>query len=80
VPNPTSFSKLLAFLERLQEAKSAFNLKYIRNDTICVVVEVPGQKWEVEFFEDGAVEIEIFKSDGEILDESAFEKLWPLTE
>lgn len=55
VPNPTGFSKLLTFLERLHVTKTAFNLKYIRDDTFCVHVVIPGERREVEFYEDGEV-------------------------
>jgi hypothetical protein len=35
-----------------------------------VEISVPGQKWEVEFMQDGTVEIEKFMTTVEILDES----------
>jgi hypothetical protein len=41
-----------------------------------VGVTVPGERWEIEFMADGEVEIEIFKSDGEIHDDSIIEDLF----
>jgi hypothetical protein len=35
----------------------------IQGDAFMVITDVPGQKWEVEFFADGDVELELFKSD-----------------
>ena len=40
-----------------------------------VMVTVPGERWEVEFYEDGTVEIETFKSTGEIYSDSEDSKL-----
>jgi hypothetical protein len=39
----------------------------IRDEAIMVFVVIPGCRWEVEFFEDGSVEAEAFRSDGEIV-------------
>ncbi len=41
-----------------------------------VEVAVPGERWEVEFFADGNVEIEKFISNAEILDEKVLEQLF----
>jgi len=60
---------LFDFLRRLEQAKIFFKLERIRDQTIMVHVVVPGQRWEVEFFEDGEVEIEIFRSNG-VVDET----------
>lgn len=40
-----------------------------------LLVSVPGERWEIEFLEDGQVEVEIFQSDGQILDKDALSKL-----
>lgn len=48
--------------------------------TIVVEVSVPGERWEVEFFEDGHLEIERFRSDGQIDDERVLEDLWRMAE
>jgi hypothetical protein len=31
-----------------------------------VEIAVPGERWEVEFLEDGAIEVEVFRSSGSI--------------
>jgi hypothetical protein len=71
-----NLGKLLSFLTRLNEAHISHSLKQIREEAIMVLIRVPGQHWEVEFFEDGSVEIEIFKSDGEIYDEKMLDELF----
>lgn len=57
-----AFSQLLAFLQQLTEANIYFTLHYIRPETVMVALSVPGQRWEVEFFSDGGIEIERFLS------------------
>jgi hypothetical protein len=57
--------RLLDFLDRLENEKVWHRLDRIR-DAILVEVSVPGEKWEIEFFADGHVEVERFRSDGQI--------------
>jgi hypothetical protein len=51
----------MQFLDRLDAEKLTYNLGHYR-DSITVLVAVPGAFWEVEFFDDGRVEVEIFRS------------------
>ena len=67
---------LLSFLARLKEAKIHYSLKHSRDKAIMVLISVPGEHWEIEFLADGSVEIEIFKSDGEIYDEKLLDELF----
>lgn len=55
-----TFKKLTDFLDKLTQHKIFFTLGYIRAEAILVQVVVPGQRWEVEFFVDGSVEVERF--------------------
>ena len=69
-----SFGKLLSFLNRLDDAKISYSLKHNRDDTIVILIDVPGQRWEVDFFEDGSIEVEKFIStfvtgNGELIEE-----------
>jgi hypothetical protein len=41
-----------------------------------VLVAIPGERWEIEFFQDGKVEIEIFGSSGKIYDRGMIEQLF----
>ena len=69
-------TKLLKFLHRLDECKIHYRIEYNREESVMVITDVPGQKWEVEFFANGDVEIEIFKSDGTILGESELDRFF----
>ncbi len=76
--NQNPFSKLLAFLERLDQAKIQYVLRHSREDALMVVVYAPGQYWEVDFLEDGEIEIERYQSNGHIDDDSVIEELFAL--
>ena len=67
--------KLIAFLEKLEEKKVYYKLDKVR-DAIMVEVAVPGERWEVEFFVNGNIEVEKFVSNGEILEADEIEKLF----
>jgi len=69
-------SKLTEFLDRLDGADIHYTLSSVRESAVLVGVTVPGQRWEIEFMADGDVEIEVFKSDGEIQDYSIIEDLF----
>lgn len=57
-----SLQKLLDFLDELERRKIYFTLGRCRSESIMVRVDVPGQRWEIEFFADGATETEVFGS------------------
>lgn len=74
-PTLTAFGKLLLFLERLDESKVWYKLDRVR-DALMVTVTLPGERWEIEFFDDGVVEIERFVSTGTIEDEDILEQIF----
>jgi hypothetical protein len=74
--DPTSFQKLLDFLNKLGEQKVPYRLSSWREEAIMVELATPGERWEIEFFADGHVEVERFRSDGHIADESALTDLF----
>ena len=67
--------KLVAFLEILEIKAIHFNLQKTRN-SIMINVAVSGQRWEIEFMDDGRIEIEKFLSDGMVFDENEIEVLF----
>jgi hypothetical protein len=74
---PSAFQKLLDFLNRLDEAKFTYRLSHFREETVAVELAVPGERWEVEFFADGTIEVERFRSDGHVsADESLLTDLF----
>ena len=64
VSDGNAFQRLLDFLVRLEEAHLHYALSHFRAETVAVEIAVPGERWEVEFFADGTVEIEVFSSVG----------------
>jgi hypothetical protein len=74
--NGDAFLKLTRFLDKLEDQQIVYTIARHRDDTIMVLVAVPGERWEVEFFIDGAVEVERFTSSGEIQDENALNELF----
>ena len=54
--------KLLAFVGELDRRGIARRLDSVREGAVMVEVYVPGQRWEVEFFADGSVEVEAFRA------------------
>lgn len=70
-----SLHKLLVFLDRLEQANISYRLDHIR-ESLMVEIAVPGERWEVEFFEDDHVEVERFVSTGTIEGEDMFDKLF----
>jgi hypothetical protein len=70
------FGKLTTFLKQLDQANIYYTLASHREDTIMVLLTVPGERWEIEFLGDGSVEVERFISNGEICGEEALHELF----
>jgi hypothetical protein len=71
-PNP--LQKFLTFIEIIQEHGIYHRLNCVR-DAIMVEIALPGRRWEVEFFADGEIEVEVFTSDGHIGNAEMLEQL-----
>jgi hypothetical protein len=76
--NPSPYSQFLAFLERLDGARIPYRMDHSRDDAVMVTAFAPGEYWEIEFLENGEVEIERFRSDGAIYDASILQELFAL--
>ncbi|CRK83328.1 hypothetical protein BN000_03292 [Neobacillus massiliamazoniensis] len=68
--------ELISFLNKLEDSSIFYKLNKVRDEAIMVEIAVPGQRWEVEFMEDGTVVIEKFISDGDIYDVKEIETLF----
>jgi hypothetical protein len=66
---PNETQKLFAIIESLKQARISHSLYLNRDDAVTVLAVVPGYYWEIDVFKNGDVEVEVFSSDGEILDE-----------
>ena len=71
-----TFPEVLELLDRLEAAGIAYALTRSRDEALMIQVDVPGERWEIEIMEDGHFEIEVFRSSGEIRDESALNELF----
>jgi hypothetical protein len=76
--NANQFTNLVAFLERLDEAKIPYTLQHSRDDAVMIVAFAPGEYWEIEFVQGGGIDIERYRSNGKIYDESVLEELFAL--
>ncbi len=73
----SDLSELTALLDRLDEAEFHYALSSVSEGAIMGSIDAPGEEhWEVEFMSDGYIEIEVFKSDGQIFDFSIIEDLF----
>lgn len=57
-------NRALRFCELLTEHKIRYSMDVVRDGALMVMVAVPGERWEVEFMDDGTVELERFESLG----------------
>lgn len=60
-----SLQDLLDFLNGLERVRIQYRLSHSREEAIMVEIAVPGERWEVEFFADGELEVERFGVTGE---------------
>jgi hypothetical protein len=70
-----STSALFDWMNKLKAAKIHFTMASFRDDAVMLQVSVPGERWEVEFFSDGTIEVERFRSTGSIEGPSALGEL-----
>jgi hypothetical protein len=71
-----ALAKLLDFLAELDRRKIHFGLTRVRPEAIMVEIAVPGERWEVEFFADGHVEVEVFGRTTGVVGEEELERLF----
>lgn len=72
----SKLSELTELLDRLDEAEIQYTLASVSEGTIEVGIDVSGEHWKVEFSDDGEIDVEIFKSDGQIFDYGIIEDLF----
>ena len=53
-------------LAKLDAAKIYYTLDKTRDETVMILAQVPGRHYEIEVFVDGQIEVEIYKSSGDI--------------
>lgn len=70
--------RLLSFCAALEQRRAPYELLVARPDAIMVSLAIPGERWEVEFFADGRIEVERFVSQGVEERATAVEDALPL--
>jgi hypothetical protein len=76
----SDLSELTNLLDRLDEAEIQYTLASVSEGAIVVGVDVPGEHWKMEFMDDGDIEVEIFKGDGQVFDYGIIEDLFEMAE
>ena len=69
---PVGFFELRRTLEK---AAVYYRIGSLRDETVLIEVRLATSFWEIEFFSDGRVEYEVYKSNGAILDGRGFIEL-----
>lgn len=70
------FNKFLTFLNQLEQQKINYQISHHRDEAVMITVAIVGQRWEIEFLENGDIEVEKFVSHGEIKGEEALQELF----
>jgi hypothetical protein len=60
----TVLSDAAELCRELDKRHIAYQLLIVRDTALMVSVALPGERWEIEFFEDGRTELERFVSQG----------------
>ncbi|MGO9559434.1 MAG: hypothetical protein ACLPYW_10140 [Acidimicrobiales bacterium] len=71
----TGFEKASELCRELDARRVPYVLNFARPEALMVSVAIPGERWELEFFEDGHIELERFVSTGVEADSAAAAKL-----
>jgi hypothetical protein len=64
----SGFAVLIDLLNQLDVDKISHRLSHQREEAVMIEAAVPGERWEIEVFEDGHIEFERFRSTGHIGD------------
>ena len=72
----TTTDTLYSLLDRLQRASIHTAVRHDREGAVSIDATVPGERWEIDVLADGTIEVEVFKSDGTIFDESKLNELF----
>lgn len=67
---------IFELIEQLRAAGLQHRIRDDRCGAVSLDVTVPGERWEIDVLSDGTVEVEIFRSTGEIHDEIVLHDLF----
>lgn len=60
----TALTTAAEFCRELDRRHVTYELRIVRDEALMMSVALPGERWEIEFFEDGQIELERFVSQG----------------
>jgi hypothetical protein len=60
----TALTTAVEFCRELDRRNVSYELRIVRDEALMMSVAVPGERWEIEFFDDGTIELERFISQG----------------
>jgi hypothetical protein len=60
----TALTTAAEFCRELDRRHVAYELRIVRDEALMMSVSLPGERWELEFFDDGRIELERFVSQG----------------
>ncbi len=63
-------------ITQLQVAKIHFSMTTVRENVVMFNIVVPGERWEVEVYPDGHLDIETFRSTGGVQDAPKLNELF----
>jgi hypothetical protein len=66
----TALADASLLLTELDQRHVPYQIQVVRSGALMVSVAIPGERWEIEFFDDGHIEVERFTSNGvqEVID------------
>lgn len=66
----TALAGASLLLTELDQRHVPYQIQVVRSGALMVSVAIPGERWEIEFFDDGHIEVERFTSNGveEVID------------
>lgn len=67
---------LTEFLDKLDGCGIRYTLSGEVRTSIMVCLSLPGERWEINFYDDGHIAVEIFRSDGQAFDESKLDEFF----
>jgi len=60
----TALTTAADFRRELDRRHVAYEFRIVRDEALMMSVALPGERWEIEFFDDGRIELERFVSQG----------------
>jgi hypothetical protein len=60
---------------RLTEADIWHEVRFFREDGVSILAHVPGEYWEIDVLTDGSIDVEVFRTTGELEGEAAIDRL-----